>query len=186
LVDPLTGEMLRLEENTLALEMLARIVGENTSAQERRLEAEYNLPGWYQRPNRYWAMQTLGGDYGGFGPAQEGLWGTWLEFVRNRSMQTGGTVRETGPYFLHRREVVVSGETLTSTNVLLGNSYIVLLSSQQYLSNINLGILSVRQEIQSLRQALLKPAQGAEGETTFGKVIRDRYVGLSSLGVRRK
>ena len=185
LVDPLTGEMLRLEENTLALEMLGRIVGENTSVQEKRLEAEYNLPGWYQRPNRYMALRQTGGA-GGFGPAQEGLWGTWLEFVRNRSMQTGGTVPETGPYYLHRREVVVSGETLTSTNVLLGNSYRVLLSSQQYLSNINLGILGVRQEIQQLRQQLLASRTAEEGTTDFGRITKAEYLGVSSLGVRRK
>lgn len=185
LVDPLTGEMLRLEENTLALEMLGRVVNENTTAQEKRLEAEYNLPGWYQKPNRYMALRQSGGA-GGFGPAQEGLWGTWLEFVRNRSMQTGGTVHETGPYFLHKKEVVVSGETLSGTNVLLGNSYRVLMTSQQYLSSINLGILGVRQEIQQLRKQLTAPRQAEEGTSDFGRIAKADYSGISSLGVRRR
>lgn len=187
LVDPLTGEMLRLEENTLALEMLSRSVSDNTTAQEKRLEAEYNLPGWYQQPNRYAALRQLGPQYGGFGQAQEGMWGTWLEFVRNRSMQAGGAVRETGPYFLHRKEVVVSGETLTGTNVLLGNSYRVLLSSQQYLSNINIGIAGVRHELLELRRQLRdSPQRAGEGSTEFGRVTDAHYTGISSLGVKRR
>jgi len=164
--------------------MLQELQGieKNTS---KMLEAEYNIPGWYQTPNRYMALRQTGGA-GGFGPASEGMWGDWLEFVSSRSMQSGGIVRETGPYFLHKREVVVSGETLTSTNVLLGNSYRVLLISQQYLSNINLGILGVRQEIQQLRQQLASTKTAEVGSSDFDRVTKANYVGISSLGVNRK
>ena len=185
LIDPLTGEALRLEENTLALEMLARIVQDNTSAQEKRLEAEYNLPGGYQRPNRYSALKTLGPSYGGFGEAQEGLWGNWMEFIRDRGMQGGGVVHQTGPYWLHKAETVVSGDTMASTNAILGNSYGVQAKSAEYLASINLGILGLRQEIQQLRQQLASRTSSEEGSTNFDRMTKANYNAISSLGVRR-
>jgi len=188
LVDPITGQTLRLEENTLALSMLQQAVNDNT-AQEKRLEAEYNLPGWYQKPNRYSTMKQLGGDFGGFGPAQEGLWQTWMEYLKqNKGYQIGGTVPETGPYFLHKRETVTPAEDVANTNSILSNSYSVLLSSQGYLSSINLGITALRQEMQMMRQIMIKGgASLAEGGTSdFSRVTNADYVGVSSLGVKRR
>lgn len=180
LVDPLTGDMLPLlDKNTLALEMLGRIVSDNTAVQEKRLEAEYNLPGWYQRPGRFWAMRTLQPTT--FGPEQSGLWQLWEEFIRERSMQAGGEVHETGPYFLHRRETVVGEGNLRSTNNILSNSYRVLMISSGYLSSINLGIMGLRQEIASLKGVLAQKDVVSEGE--FARVVRGNYSGVSSLGV---
>jgi len=145
------------------------------------LEAEYNLPGWYTRPSRYWAMKTT--EATEFGPAQGSLWELWMEFLaKNRGMQGGGTIKEAGPYFLHRREVVMSGDTLAGTNSILNNSYRVLAASQQYLSSINLGIVGLKQEIASLRELFTKKRGEGDGEE-FARVARSNYSGVSSLGV---
>jgi TP901 family phage tail tape measure protein len=184
LVDPITGQTLRMEENTLALQMLGQVVEENTK-EVQRLEAEYNLPGWYQRPNRFWAMQQTGGG-GGFGPAQEGLWTDWISYLQqNRSYATGGTVPETGPYYLHKKETVVSADNLASTNTILGNSYRVLVISQQYLSSISLGISGLRQEIQSLRE-FFATKDTDSSSTNFAVTTRTGGVATSSLGVKRR
>ncbi len=185
LVDPLTGQQLRLEENTLALQMLGQVVEANTK-EVQKLEAEYNLPGWYQRPNRFWAMQQTGGG-GGFGPAQEGLWADWVSYLQqNRSYQTGGTIPETGPYFLHKKEAVVSSDNLANTNTILGNSYRVLVISQQYLSSISLGISGLRQEIQSLREAVVAKSSAESTSTAFSVTTRTGGMASSSLGIKRR
>ncbi len=185
LVDPLTGQQLRLEENTLALQMLGNVVEANTK-EVQKLEAEYNLPGWYQRPNRFWAMKTTGSSQG-FGPAQEGMWQTWMEYLQqNRSYQSGGEIPETGPYFLHKKETVVSGDNIASTNNILGNSYRVLLVSQQYLSNISLGVSGLRQEMQALREALVTKSSNNSTNSEFAVTTRTGGSASSSLGVKRR
>jgi hypothetical protein len=184
LVDPITGQTLRLEENSLALEMLQSAVSDNTKAVQN-LEAEYNLPGWYQQPSRMWAMKTTGGT-GGFGPAQEGLWQTWMEYLqKNKSYAEGGEIPETGPYFLHKKERVIGDNSSVGTNAILSNSYRVLLASQGYLSSINLGILGLREEIQQLRTQLVA-TPSSDGNSEFTRITKADYVGVSSLGVKRR
>jgi len=151
---------------------------------EKALEAEYNLPSGYQRPNRMWAMRQTGGR-GGFGP-ESPMWDTWMEYLQqNKSYAEGGTIPRTGPYYLHKQEIVTSAETLSSTNNILNNTYRVLVLSAGYLSNINLGVLGVRQEIRQLRQQLTSQVVD-EGTTNFDRITKANYIGVSSLGVRRK
>ena len=161
LVDPLTGDMLRLQENTLALEMLGRAVSDNTTAQEKRLEAEYNLPSDYARPSRYWYYRTTGSTE--FGPQQESLWGMWEDFVKTRSKQGGGDITQTGAYFLHKGESVLNSDILATTNNILIGSHQVLVNSQNYLSQINMGIISLREEVASLRNRLGKVGVSSKG-----------------------
>jgi TP901 family phage tail tape measure protein len=59
-------------------------LSENTAALNRntdKLDAEYNIPSGYKTPNRYWAMKTLGSDYGGFGPMQQSDWNLFSELT---------------------------------------------------------------------------------------------------------
>jgi hypothetical protein len=101
------------------------------------------------------------------------------------SKQGGGAIPETGPYYLHKHEVVASATDFKDTNSILNNSYQVLMISQQYLSSINLGIVGLRQDIQQLRYDAIKKGVGAV-DTQFGRTVRSGYAGVSSaLGVRR-
>ena len=169
LVDPLTGDMLRLEENTLALEMLGKIIQENTDIQEKRLEAEYNLPSWYARPTRYWYYRTTGSTE--FGPQQESLWAMWEDFVKARSKQSGGGIPQTGAYYLHKGEAVLNSNILATTNNILIGSHQVLVNSQNYLSQINMGIISLREEIASLRSRLSKTSTQQQNVEGFSRVV---------------
>lgn len=258
-----------------------RGIEENTT---KMLEAEYNLPGWYQAPTRYWAIKTTGMKEG-FGPAQTGFWELWEEFLAKQQyepvtiptvvddteavnnldnlndtldqtaasaaaatdniakvepwawykwkpssemaqepatevetasklsqildwvlgigaiinpytapfaallsmkgllgFQHGGVVPQTGPYYLHKNEVVSSVADIKETNVILSNSYRVLLVSQNYLSSINIGILGVRHELQQLRYETAKTKAAATSE--FETVTRTGYAGVSTLGAR--
>uniref|UniRef100_A0A6M3K0N9 Putative tail protein n=1 Tax=viral metagenome TaxID=1070528 RepID=A0A6M3K0N9_9ZZZZ len=161
LVDPVTQETLRLEANTLALQLLGNIVGDNTKAQEKRFEAEYNLPSGYARPSRYWYYRTTGSTE--FGPSQESLWVMWENFVKERGRAGGGGIPETGAYYLHRGESVLGGDMLTGTNNILIGSHQVLVNSQNYLSQINMGIISLREEVASLRNRLGKVGVNSKG-----------------------
>lgn len=314
LVDPDTGRKIEfLDENTLALQMLSQEVSENTEA-VKQLEVQYNLPGWYQAPNRFWAMKETGGG-GGFGPEHD-LWDVWVDFLKNvdldksneigdgtswistitstnplpvevmnnegflptannnissedmdnwlndtwttpsnewqgvpyvyptptpeqvqaldpstltevadsseelsssvsllggavgwllntisnfsnlpfaaeeqqllGSFATGGTIPETGPYYMHKGESVIPGDAMQQTNSVLQQANNIATISQGYLSNINLGIASLRSEIKALRVDLANMVSDRTGsQTAFSRVTTANHFGVNSLGVRR-
>jgi len=203
LVDPITGQTLRMEENTLAMQMLGQFVKDNTDA-VKMLEATYNLPGWYQEPNRFWAMRSLGGDYGGFGPQQKDWWDKWASFLAQGEAEssavtdfiTRATATQTEPITYQESPVtsLPSGvttygavgkesplettPTISDTNVILGNSYRVLVDSQQYLSSINLGIQGLRDEIRALRAVF----SGSEPIPTTSELVAAARAGVVGIG----
>jgi len=166
LIDPLTGETIRLEENTLALEMLSRFVSDNTDTQKKMLEAEYNLPSDYSRPSRYWYYKTTGSTE--FGPQQQGLWAMWQDFVKE-----------------HSSAEAINADVLSNTNNILTGSHSVLVTSQSYLSQINLGIIGLREEIASLRSKLNGTSSSGAPDDEFSIVTNTGLGGdIPTIGAR--
>ncbi len=173
LVDPVTNQTLRLEGNTLALEMLSGAVDKNT--EKIGLEAEYNVPAWYRTPDRNFALRaTGGGATPGFPAGSASVFPGGASFAG--SAITGATLD---------KETSMSVEAILNTNAILGNSYNVLLASQQYLSDINVGIAGLRQEILLLRQMFAGNSKTEDGSTVFSRITKANYVGVGKLGVRR-
>jgi hypothetical protein len=105
-------------------------------------------------------------------------------FKRLLGFQYGGVIPQTGPYYMHKSEVVTPAADFRQTNNILNSSYQTLLISQEYLSNINLGILGVRQEIALLRADLA--SQPTAADTSFNRVVRSGYSSIGSItGVRK-
>ncbi len=182
LIDVNTKQIKTLEDvNSAALQMIDSL-DQNTKSNQ--LEATYNMPSWYSQPSRYWALKTTGTT--NFGPAQSDMWQLWMEYLqKNKGYASGGVIPETGPYYLHKKEVVVNGNDITGTNSILSNSLQTLMVSQQYLGQINLGIQGLRDELAGLKNALLSGGKKEGGDTEFKITTRSGYIGMSSLGTRR-
>ena len=174
LVDPVTNQTLRLEGNTLALEMLSGAVDKNT--EKIGLEAEYNVPDWYRTPNRNWALGATGGGGSPDFPA-----GSASVSPLGARFATSGITSAT----IGKQETSMSVDAILNTNAILDSSYKVLLSSQQYLSDINIGIAGLRQEILLLRQTVSGNSQTTEDSEAFRRITKANYVGVGKLGVRR-
>jgi TP901 family phage tail tape measure protein len=72
----------------------------------------------------------------------------------------------------------------TPTNSILDNSYQTMLVSQGYLAQINMGINSLRQDIQDLKNVMA--SNGNTNTSSFDTTARAGYAGITSLGVSRK
>lgn len=175
LVDPVTNQTLRLEGNTLALEMLSGAVDKNT--EKIGLEAEYNIPDWYRTPNRNWSLMATNGGVSPNLPIGAGASVSPSGARLGTSAITSSTVA--------KQETSMSVDAILITNAILGGSYKILLSSQQYLSDINIGIVGLRQEISLLRQMLSGNVKTEDGSTAFTRITKASHIGVNTIGVRR-
>lgn len=181
LVDALTGDTLRLDENSLALDMLSQAVQDNTKVQ-KEIEAQYNVPSSYATPSRYWYYHNTGSTE--FGPAQTNLWAEWQSFIKERGMATGGDITETGAYYLHKGETVTNSDMLNGTNNILVGTHRVLVTSQNYLSQISIGVVALRNEIASLRSRLDRLNTPTQNDV-FSRVIESGMGGdIPKFGAR--
>ena len=146
------------------------------------MNAEYNLPSGYARPSRYWYYRTTGSTE--FGPQQQGLWAMWEDFIKERGRASGGDINQTGAYYLHKNETVLNGSMLDNTNNILMGNHQVLVNSQNYLSQISIGISALRDEVAALRGRLNKTSTNPQ-KSSFSSVTNSGMSGdIPTFGAR--